>query len=97
MTVAKFRVVFEDTLAHGGEGIHTLAEIVMDALEDVDAEDPFVFADAANKLLRIEVVVEAPSRRNALAKGVALINSGLDTVDLESLAASVRAEDLVPA
>jgi dihydroxyacetone kinase DhaKLM complex PTS-EIIA-like component DhaM len=81
--------------------LDALADAVMEALIDADAEDPFVFIDASTSTLQVEIVVRAETQTEAFARGIQLIDSvlgglAIDDARPQVLDVSGRAKDLIP-
>lgn len=98
--VPKYTVILEGRL-DGVGSLPDVADAVMEALLDLHAEDPFVYADATGPTIRAEVVVDAATQTVALSQGVQTISAALETLGVGAHPAvhspSARAEDLVPA
>jgi hypothetical protein len=99
-TVAMFTVILEGEVV-GAANLPEFVDGVMDALLDLGAEDPFVFADASVPSVRAEVSVQAQSQSDALTTGVQTINDALQSVEVEPRptlrSPSARAENLIAA
>jgi hypothetical protein len=93
--VEKYAVILEGQLKQA-TGLPDLADAVMEALLDSGAEDPFVFTDGSIPSLHVEVVMEASTQTDALARGVQQISEALTAAGVSApvLTPSARAMDL---
>jgi hypothetical protein len=71
-----FEVTVEGHVRVQGDGA-SLVDALVEALDDAAVTDPFVFTDEAAGRLRVDVVVDAVSAREAEAAGLGVVTAAL--------------------
>lgn len=91
------RTVFMEGKLAGDVDLAELTDLLMDALVDRGAMDPFVYTDASVPSFRVEITVDAASDVQALGVGVGLLAEAVTAAGVAIEAPSARSAELVSA